>query len=201
LLLFHVEHHNCASVFFLSKPNSEVIREFLRTQENQSFSYPHVGASRTGQAPPGYDVDHHRVQLGAGSASFEKAHAALRRWEMFHISWIRLCFPDTSIEAGATVAVLASHSGFWSLNACRIVYLIEESGRYGFAYGTLPEHGERGEERFSVEFLRDDNSVWYDVYAFSRPRIAARLAYPCARMLQRRFARDSMNAVKAAVIG
>ncbi len=121
---------------------------------------------------------------------------------MFSIPWINLCWPDTPIEAGATVAVLASHAGFWSLNACRIVYVMEEHGtceRYGFAYGTLPEHGERGEERFSVEFHRDDNSVWYDVYAFSRPRLMARLAYPYARALQRRFTRDSMNAMKEAV--
>jgi len=74
---------------------------------------------------------------------------------MFDMPWVELWWPDTPIKVDATVAVLISHFGFWSLNACRIVYEIDERGaceRFGFAYGTLPQHGERGEERFSVEF-------------------------------------------------
>jgi uncharacterized protein (UPF0548 family) len=188
-------------VFLLSKPAPEFIREFLQAQENQSFSYAHVGASRE-QAPRGYDMDHHRVQLGSGEGIFEKARKTVQPWRMFSMPWLTLCWPNTPIEPDATVAILASHAGFWSLNACRIVYVIEENGacdRYGFAYGTLPEHGERGEERFTVEYHGDDRSVWYEVYAFSRPRLLTRMAYPYARLLQRRFARDSMNAMKEAI--
>jgi alpha-ketoglutarate-dependent taurine dioxygenase len=40
--------------------------------------------------------------------------------------------------------------------------------RFAFAYGTLAEHAESGEERFQVEW-REDDSVWYDILAFSRP--------------------------------
>ena len=91
--------------------------------------------------------------------------------------------------------MLARHYGFWSLNTARIVYLVEESGeveRFGFGYGTLPGHGERGEERFSVEWRREDGSVHYDVLAFSRPKHPlAWIGYPFVRSLQRRFARDS----------
>ena len=68
------------------------------------------------------------------------------------------------------------HLRFFSLNACRIVYTIDSGGdedgvikRYGFAYGTLAEHAERGEERFSVEWHAEDDSVWYDLFAFSWP--------------------------------
>jgi uncharacterized protein (UPF0548 family) len=62
----------------------------------------------------------------------------------------------------------------WSLNACRIVYVIEEEeasllNRYGFAFGTLPGHVERGEERFSVEWHRSEDWVFYEVFAFARP--------------------------------
>lgn len=116
--------------------------------------------------------------------------------------WLELCWPDTPNEPGATVAVVVSHLGFWSMNACRIVYVIDEPGppeRYGFAYGTLPDHMERGEERFTVEFHTDDQSVWYDVYALSRPSALARMAYPFARALQKRFARDSKAAMQKAV--
>jgi uncharacterized protein (UPF0548 family) len=55
------------------------------------------------------------------------------------------------------------------------------------------------EERFTVEWHAMDDGVWYDLYALSRPGHAlVRLAYPFARRLQRRFARDSKRAMMAA---
>jgi uncharacterized protein (UPF0548 family) len=188
-------------MWFLSKPDQEKIRQFLFAQGSKQFSYAHVGASRD-CAPDGYNVDHNRIQLGKGAEVFERAKSAVRQWKMFDMPWIELCWPDTPIKTDATVAVLISHLGFWSLNACRIVYEIDDHGdceRFGFAYGTLPEHGERGEERFSVEFHAVDQSVWYDLYAFSRPGPAACLAYPFTRALQKRFARDSKEAMQRAM--
>jgi uncharacterized protein (UPF0548 family) len=188
-------------MFLFSKPNPEAIHSFLSTQASANFSYSDVGASRE-RAPNGYVVDHNRVQLGRGAEAFQCAARALARWKMFDFPWIQLCRPDAPIEAGATVALLVSHFGFWSLNACRVVYVIEEHGavdKFGFAYGTLEDHAERGEERFTVEWNAADDSVWYDLYAFSRPGPLARLAYPYARRLQKRFAQDSMAAMKAAM--
>lgn len=188
-------------MFLLRKPSTEFVHDFLLSQNDRPFSYDGLGATREEAPPQKYDVDHNRIQLGSGAHMFAQACEALRQWKMFDIPWLSLCWPDAPIASGTTVAVLASHAGFRSLNACRIVYVIEEHSaceRYGFAYGTLPEHGERGEERFSVEFHPRDGSVWYDIYAFSRPRSWARLGYPYARMLQRRFARESINAMKKA---
>ena len=50
----------------------------------------------------------------------------------------------------------------------RVVYVVDEPLRKGFAYGTLPGHPESGEEAFIVEY-RDDDSVWLTIRAFSRP--------------------------------
>jgi uncharacterized protein (UPF0548 family) len=188
-------------MFSLSKPSSEVIRTFLVAQKGRQFSYHHVGASLA-TAPDGYIVDHNRVQLGVGTAVFERARDAIRRWKMFEMSWLELCWPNVPIAAGSTVAVVVHHLGFWSLNACRIVYTIEDRGaveRYGFAYGTLSDHAEMGEERFTVELHGNDETVWYDIYAFFRPRPLARLAHPFTRALQKRFASDSKAAMKRAV--
>lgn len=191
-------------MFLLSRPDQAAIRKFLAAQKDQPFSCAHVGASRD-RAPDGYTVDHNRIQLGGGAVVFKRAADALRRWRMFEMPWMELCWPNTPIEVGATVGVLVSHLGFWSLNACRVVYLVEDHGaceRFGFAYGTLLEHAEIGEERFAVEFHSEDQSVWYDIYAFSRPRSPlSMLTYPYARILQRRFARDSKIAMKKAVEG
>lgn len=188
-------------MFYSSKPSRDSVNAFVCAQHNHKFSYAEVGRSRQG-APNGYTVDHNRIKLGMGADTFERAKCAVRHWKMFDMPWIELCWPDTPIESGASVAVAVSHLGFWSLNACRIVYVVEEQGpsqRYGFAYGTLPDHGEFGEERFMVEFNPIDQSVWYDLYAFSRPSRLARLAYPLTRMLQKRFVRDSNAAMKKAV--
>src|SRR5579859_4461776 len=184
------------------RPSDRQVRQFLARQRALPFSYQAVGASR-GPLPAGATVDHTRVRLGSGPAVWERAVAAVRRWEMFHLAWVQLCWPAAPIAVGSTVGVLAAHLGFWSLNAARVVYVLEEDGpvqRYGFAYGTLPGHVERGEERFSVEWHPADEAVWYDILAFSWPNhLLARLGYPVARMLQRRYARDSQRAMARAV--
>jgi len=188
-------------MFFLNKPSPDWIRAFLSPAGNRQFSYPHVGASQK-LPPSGYIVDHYRVQLGAGHEVFYRAVNAVRQWKMFDMPWVELCWPNASIEEGTAVAVLLSHLGFWSLNPCRIVYVIQEHQeceKFGFAYGTLLGHEEQGEERFTVEFHSGDQSVWYDLYAFSRPNFMACLGYPLARTLQKRFARDSKTAMQRAV--
>jgi uncharacterized protein (UPF0548 family) len=186
-------------LFFFRKPSKDDLRRFISSQRDLPFSYEEVGASREGVLPEGYVVDRYRAKLGEGPKVYERAKEALRVWQQFDLSWVRLLPSGAPIEVGATVGVLARHYGFWSLNTARIVYLVEESGevwRFGFGYGTLPGHGERGEERFSVEWRREDSSVHYDVLAFSRPKHPlAWLGYPFVRLLQRRFSRDSKEAM------
>ena len=195
-------------MFLLTPPSESEIRLFLARQKQSQFSYRETGA--TGFASPplpgaaGYTIDHNRIRLGSGESAWNAAVAALRNWQMFNLGWVRLYWPDIPIVEGADIAVLIRHFGFVSLNAARIVYVVNEEGpvkRFGFAYGTLASHAERGEERFSVEWQRKDDSVWYDILAFSQPRaLLARLANPLARRLQRRFVRDSKAAMVRAVI-
>ena len=136
---------------------------------------------------------------------FIAATSALERWEQFRLGWLEPWSPKTPIKRGEVVAVLARIAGLWWLNACRIVYVIDEAEpvrRFGFAYGTLPGHAESGEERFLVEWNQADNSVWYDILAFSRPRHPlVWLGYPFARLIQKRFARQSAQAMLQSVGG
>jgi uncharacterized protein (UPF0548 family) len=139
------------------------------------------------------------VQLGSGEASWLRATKAIRGWRMFSMPWVSLYWPSSPIQIGTVVAVSVRHIGFYSLNACRIVYTVEEESpikRFGFAYGTLSQHAERGEERFTVEWNREDDTVWYDILAFSRPsQMLARLGYPLPRLLQKKFAEGSKAAM------
>ncbi len=124
---------------------------------------------------------------------------------MFSMRWVRLYWPTAPIQVGTDVAISVRHLGFYSLNACRIVYVVDEvtlNNRFGFGYGTLEEHAESGEERFTVEWNRAEGSVWYDILAFSRPKkTLARLGYPASRYLQRKFAEDSKAAMRRFVGG
>jgi uncharacterized protein (UPF0548 family) len=185
-------------MLFLRRPTAEAIRAFLASQARLDLTYSAVGATAT-SPPAGYVVDHTRMRLGAGEKVFATAKAALERWQQFRLGWLEACPEDTPIKEGQVVAILARSIGLWWLNACRIVAVVDESGpvhRFGFAYGTLPDHAGSGEERFLVEWDREDDSVWYDILAFSRPRhFLARLGYPWMRRVQKRFGRQSAAAV------
>ena len=160
------------------------------------FTYDAVGASRDGGAPRGFAIDLNRQRLGRGDACFAAACTQLRAWRMFP-AWTSI-EPRVPIEEGQVLAVLV-HFGVWWINSARIVYVIDEPRRFGFAYGTLPGHAECGEERFLVEH-GDDDAVTYDLRAFSKPRLwSARAAYPITRLLQKRFARDSQRAMLRAL--
>ncbi len=187
--------------FMRRSPDEETVRRFIASQQDLPFTYPEVGATN-GAAPAGYVIDHNRQLLGSGEVTYELASAALRSWKHFDLGWVKVRPEHAPISVGTTVAVQANTFGLWSLNACRIVYVLDDcgdfKGRFGFAYGTLPAHAECGEERFTIEW-RNDDSVWYDLYAFSRPQSwLVRLAYPYARRLQRRFARESLAAMATA---
>jgi uncharacterized protein (UPF0548 family) len=190
-------------MLLVRRPTRAQIDAFLGDQSATAFSYAHVGATRSSRPPSGFNIDHNRVRIGTGEAAFTLAVAALRRWAMFDIGWVTLCWPSAPIETGRTVGVLVSLYGLWSLNACRVVYTTvdddEDVRRFGFAYGTLADHMESGEERFTIEWRRDDDSVWYDLFAVSRPHHPlAWLGLPLSRALQRRFARESLRAMTRA---
>jgi uncharacterized protein (UPF0548 family) len=181
-------------VLFLRKPTTETIQGFLAAQGKHELTYTAVGA--TAQTPPsGYVVDHTRIKLGEGETVFRSAVAALQRWDHFRLGWVEAWSPDSQIKTSNVVAVMGWAFGFWWLNACRIVYVVDETGpitKFGFAYGTLPGHVESGEERFLIEWDQGNDGVWYDILAFSRPNhFLSHLGYPVVRRLQKRFGRDS----------
>jgi uncharacterized protein (UPF0548 family) len=186
----------------LRKPSAETIRRFLLEQAKLGFTYPAVGAT-AGTPPAGYVVDHTRIKLGDGENVFEAAKEALRRWDQFRLGWLEAGPTETPIHEGQVVAVVARAFGLWWLNACRIVSVVDQAGqvsRFGFSYGTLPDHAGTGEERFLVEWDQLENSVWYDILAFSRPNhFLTRLGYPMVRRTQKRFGRESSMVMQRAV--
>ena len=147
------------------RPSTNAIRSFLARQSKLGFTYSAIGCTAT-MPPAGYTVDHTRVTLGMGEEVFNRARAALERWDHFRLGWVEAWPPETPIQPGEVISVLAHRFGMWSLNACRIVYVVNEPRpirRFGFAYGTLPDHVESGEERFVVEWDEASSEVHYDI--------------------------------------
>ena len=185
-------------MFFLRKPSPETLRKILASQATQDLTYQAVGATST-TPPAGFVVDHTRALVGEGAEVFEAAKSALKTWRQYRFSWLEAWPVDTPIQKGNDIATVARSLGLWWVNICRIVDTIDEPARFGYAYGTLPEHVECGEERFLIE-LTDAGEVWYDIIAFSRPQSwLAKIGYRYVRRVQKRFGRCSVAAMKEAV--
>lgn len=182
----------------LRRPSNDRIRAFLALQAKLRFSYTAVGAT-SHEPPAGYVVDHTRVKLGRGEEVFARAKDMLERWGQFDLGWVEAWSPETPIQTGEVVAIMSRQFGLWWLSACRIVSVVNEEEpicRFGFAYGTLPDHAGTGEERFLIEWDRASGEVWYDILAFSHPKwLVARFGYPYMRWLQKRFGRESAAAM------
>ena len=196
-------------MFSLHKPNPSEIASLLALAKSLPHNYAPPLYTQFGskqlQVPRGYVVDRHRTQIGQGTAAFEAAKAAMQQWRHFDLGWVRVANPDARVDPDQLVAVEAHTPGFsrlglWSVNISRILYVIDEPTRFGFAYGTTPLHVESGEERFLVELYPVSSAVFYDVLAISRPaHWLARLAYPFTRSQQHRFARESHARMQQAV--
>lgn len=191
------QHRNKSGVISLRPPDPERVFELVRTMAKSPFSYPDVGATR-GEIPSGYNVDRYSTVLGRGDAVFESAKSSIQAWVPFRLSWIRT-YPQAEPGDQVAVAVVVHLVGLWWTNISRVVYTIEEPGRFGFAYGTLGYHAEMGEEQFLITQDSDSNEVTYSILAFSRPRhTLARLGYPLSRAAQRRFGAESLEAMRQA---
>ena len=187
----------------MRRPSQDAIDRYIASSQGLPLSYSPVGLARVETI--GHDIDELVVAIGHGEADFERARAALGAWKHFDIGWVNLFPRNASVEPGTVVAVLIRHHGFWSLNGCRVVYGIgdrERGARFGFAYGTLTNHAEAGEEVFEVCLGSGSKEVTYRIRAASRPRaMLARIGYLAVRMLQARFRRDSASAMQRATGG
>ena len=187
-------------MFLTKRPSAAEIDKFLEKSNSLDLSYRPVGLVNI--CPASFDLDEATTTIGRGPEAFARAKTALLHWRHFELGWVELFPPDAAIEIGTTVAVLIQHLGFWSLNGGRVVLALgdQDGQRFGFAYGTLMNHAETGEESFEVSISPQSEEVRYQIRAASRPRATlARVGYPLVRMLQARFRRDSMAAMHRAI--
>jgi uncharacterized protein (UPF0548 family) len=159
----------------------------LSDLEGLSLTYGEVGA--TGELPAddigtldGYRHVHTAARIGSGRARFEQAADEVMRYGMLRGAGVRVTASTEIAEVGTLV--LGRLGPAWA--PCRVVYVVDEPNRRGFAYGTLPGHPVSGEEYFGVRYDPASESVYAEVAAFSRPNTWwSKVGAPVAALAQR----------------
>jgi uncharacterized protein (UPF0548 family) len=145
--------------------------------------------------PAGYHHDHCATTLGRGIEVLEYAVKGLKTWQAHRVLGVQVLPRQTEIRPGATV-IVACGIVVTLAAPCRVVDVVDVPRRWGFAYGTLPGHPEQGEEAFTVT-MADDDSVHFEVVAFSRPAATlVRLAGPIGRNIQRYGTKGYLRALQ-----
>jgi uncharacterized protein (UPF0548 family) len=183
------------AMFVFGRPGLDDLDRLLSGQLLAPVTYDEVGATR-GVMPQGYRHDEHAMTLGHDDGLFDRAVEGLRRWEAHRGAGMRLRPGVPELREGITVVQVLALPLISAVAACRIVYVVDEPDRFGFAYGTLPAHPEQGEEAFIVE--RDpDGTVRFTITVFSRPRHPlARLGGPVTRRVQLDTTRRYLESLK-----
>ncbi len=185
-------------MFVIGRPSDERLVQVLYGVRGTPLTYDEVGATI---GPDGLPSGYHHVRaerdLGPGDDVYAAAVEGIRRWQLHRRQGFRVAPADPPIEVGSEVITdLALAGPIHVLAACRIVGVVDEPDRYGFAYGTLQVHPASGEEAFVVERTAS-GGVRGVVTAFSRPRHPlVRLGGPVARRQQARATEGYLDALQ-----
>jgi uncharacterized protein (UPF0548 family) len=150
----------------------------------ERFTYlPVGGTAHLDHAPGGHRWLRHSRQV---PVSLEEAAEVLMTWGVHERAGLRVAASTRRVVPDAVVVMRLAAGAFTVPGIeipCRVVRVIDEPDRVGFAYGTLPGHPESGEEEFLL--IRSGERVDFRVTAFSRPTSRlARLAGPVSRRAQ-----------------
>jgi uncharacterized protein (UPF0548 family) len=165
----------------------------LANARQASPTYPEVGASRDEELRAGYHHVRMTERIG-DAAAYERAVTGLRTWVAHEGAGLRI-YPKDPLAPGATVIAVTSIGPMQMAAPCRVVEIFKEPDSFGFSYGTLPGHPERGEESFVLE--RRDGATYFTIRAFSKPvDPLARMAGPIGRAVQRSVTRRYIRALR-----
>jgi uncharacterized protein (UPF0548 family) len=179
--------------------NHALADKLRRDAAAQELTYLEVGGSLEGQLPDGYHHSRAVIELGQGERAFAAGCDALREWAGHAYLGIAITPDHAPLETGVVVVARIPLGPLVVFAPCRIVSVVSELNSFGFAYGTLPGHPERGEESFVVRRGSDD-VVRFEVAAFSTPSgYLVRLGGPIPRWIQQRATRGYLEGVRRVV--
>lgn len=175
----------------LHRPTPESLADLAEAWRGRPLSYD-VGLLDRTHDRQRWFRDHKATVIGRGDEHFAAACDAIRGWVKFQQTWTVPARPLPPIEVGAIAGYSARVVGLWWSYCCEIVEVIDDettdARRFGFVYGTLRGHAERGEESFIVTHDRTTDEVRFAITAASRPgRWFTWCGLPVARWAQARF--------------
>lgn len=150
------------------------------------------------EPPPGFHRETYVGEVGTGLDAFDRARLGIERWAAQQGAGVEIVPADAPIVAGTVVAFSTRQLGLWIVAACRIEVVVDEPGRFGFVYATLPDHPECGYESFIVCQVGD--VVTFEIEPVSKPGVPiVRLGGPITKRLQRNAALGYLAAMKVFV--
>lgn len=168
---------------------------------SRQLSYDAVGATAGAGilAVPGFRCFERSVRVGAGEECWASAERDLFAWAVktrsgFVVEGAAGAVPGRA-EAGGEYWLVARFGPLRVREPVRVVAVIDEPDRVGYAYGTLPGHPISGEEAFLLS-RRPDGSVWFTLRSITRPGSRIwRLAFPVVLVAQRIYRRRYLRAL------
>ncbi|MEV6413494.1 DUF1990 domain-containing protein [Kribbella sp. NPDC051718] len=162
---------------------------------DKRFSYDVVGSTAQAETPPGYHRLEYKHRIGSGDDVFERAVEAVMTWKAHAAAGIHVIATDTPLVVGTNSLGRLGVGSIGLPVPCRVVWVVDELDRRGFAYGTLQGHPQAGEE--SLVVTREPDGIYYTILAYSRPGTwYTRLGGPISRAAQLQVAKQYAKALE-----
>jgi uncharacterized protein (UPF0548 family) len=167
----------------------------------RALTYEAVGATAPGERrwqaqPAGYRRHDEVVALGRGEATWRAASVAVLEWAVKTRSGFAV-EPPSPVRKGADHWLTARVGPLIVREPVRVVAVVDEPSRRGFAYGTLGGHPVSGEEAFVVH--RDGDTVLLTLRSLTRAAPGPwRLVFPVLLVAQRWYRRRYRRALRSA---
>lgn len=165
--------------------------ERLATLRAAPLTYAAPGATAT-TPPLGYrSMTFSRI---LERRDFGSAVEDLMSWRVHQRAGLQVAASSPWAEPGAVLEMRLGVGPLALRIPCRVIYVIDEPERSGFAYGTLPRHPESGEELFLLT-RHEDGQIASTITAFSKAAsLPARFGGPATRWLQKAMTRRYLTA-------
>jgi uncharacterized protein (UPF0548 family) len=118
----------------LRRPNAEQLAALLARCRDDDLTYAPTGGSLDGEVPDGLTRRQWTSGLD-GSSAFDRGCDTIRSWGVHRGAGLDV-LADGPLVGGTNVAIIAPLPvGFVEIT-CRVVAVVDEPDRFGFAYGT-----------------------------------------------------------------
>jgi uncharacterized protein (UPF0548 family) len=148
------------------------------------------------EAAAEWDEVDEEIVVGTGAARFDQVRERLLSWGIHRGAGLRVLDALPRVAPGTTARLRVRLLALPTNAPVKIWSVIDEPGRAGFAYTTLPGHQVEGFEEFLVQ-LRESGEVAFRIRARSRPASWAAKRFPAlARRVQRQITRRYLAAAR-----